>query len=163
MLPVILWPMFNKRSFFLILRTMKVGGRPRRITGCKVICDVPPPFGGMRVSSRRCCPTIQWLRAGGTRRTAVPLCKSWAVGTEGEEVLLGTVGNNTPELWVVLCLHTNKCAGLYQAIYESLSASVASGLWGLPRAVAQILSDQASTCRADRGLPWLCRNVGWWL
>jgi hypothetical protein len=62
------------------------------------------------------------------------------VGADGEKVLSGTVGKDTQKLGVLLRLytkdvpsyavvgHTNRCAGLYQVIYESLSARVASGL-----------------------------------
>jgi hypothetical protein len=62
------------------------------------------------------------------------------VGADGEKVLSGTVGKDTQKLGVLLRLYTkdvpsyaavghiNKCAGLYQVIYESLSARVASGL-----------------------------------
>jgi hypothetical protein len=62
------------------------------------------------------------------------------VGADGEKVLSGTVGKDTQKLGVLLHLytkdvpsyavvvHTNRCAGLYQAIYDSLSARVASGL-----------------------------------
>jgi hypothetical protein len=61
------------------------------------------------------------------------------VGADGEKVLSGTVGKDTQKLGVLLRLytkdvpsyavvgHTNRCAGFYQAIYESLSARVASG------------------------------------